>query len=302
MRFKKLDLNLLVALDALLDEKSVSRAANRLNITQPAMSAALTRIRDYFDDPILTQYGKRMMPTALAEKIAPDVRRLLGEIESLIAESAEFNPATSDRVFRIGTSDFVLAAIFPGLIRILAKKAPRIRLEVIQPSESLPAQLDQGDIDLAMAPEGSLPDTHPQILCFEEDHVVVGCADNPALNGGSISLQDFTACGHLVVKLGNVNRHSYIENQLKHAGISRRVELTVPSFISAPELVCNTNRLAVMHRRLAKLYVQRLSIKYVEMPIEIPPMKEMLQYHQARSEDQGLQWLIGLLKQVAAEN
>ena len=153
MRFKRLDLNLLVVLDALLRERSVTRAAKELNLSQPAMSAALARLREYFNDDILVAHGKRMVPTAHAQDLAPKVARALLDIETLIEAAAVFDPASSERVFRICASDYVTVVLLQPLLVALEKSAPGIGFEISPPSPEALQQLEHGEIDFLLTPE-----------------------------------------------------------------------------------------------------------------------------------------------------
>ena len=299
MRFKGLDLNLLVALDALLDEQSVSRAAERLNISQPAMSAALNRMRHYFSDPILQAHGRKMIPTAHAARIRPKLKALLRDVDVLVSESSIFDPATSDRRFRIGVSDYVLAILFRSLASDFEITAPNISIETLQPSDMVLSQLTQGTVDLLIAPAENISPDHPSELLFEESHVVVGWNQNPAISGGTISEDDFFAARHVVVELGHPRASSFSELRLEKLGRRRQIDMRVSSFLAAPEMVVNTMRLTVMHERLARFYTDRLDIAIAPLPFDFPPMREMLQYHQTRADDPALKWLIDKLRSHA---
>jgi len=148
-----LDLNLLVALDVLIEERSVSRAAERLHMSQPAMSAALGRLRDYFDDPILAAHGKRMIPSAHALLLRPMLRERLTSLDGLISVSTAFDPARSQRHFRIGLSDHLATVMFNPLLAGLQREAPGVTLEVIAPFDGQVALLDRGEIDVLVTPE-----------------------------------------------------------------------------------------------------------------------------------------------------
>lgn len=299
MRFKSLDLNLLVVLDVLLDERNVTRAAEKLNVSQPAMSAALSRLREHFNEPLLVLHGKRMVPTPAALMMKEPIKILLRDVESLITSATHFDPQHSERRFRIATSDYLLAIIFPELTQKLAKIAPNITIECIQPSEQAPQLLDQGEIDLIITPEEHVSPNHPCELLFEEKYVVVGWAKNPALRNGQISEDDFFDAKHVVVELGHfLSRSSFAETHLGHLPRSRRIDIKVASFLIAPEMVVNTTKLTVMHERLAQLFAKRVEITLAELPFEFPIMREVIQYHESRQNDTGLRWLIEQVKQL----
>lgn len=296
MRFKTLDLNLLVALDALLDEQSVTRAAERVNVSQPAMSAALSRLREHLNEPLFIQHGKSMVPTAVALRMKEPLKALLQGIDILVTEGSHFDPSTSQRRFRIATSDFLLAVLFPALIHRLGRDAPGITMDCVQPSELTQPLLDQGELDLFIGPEGHISADHPAEVLFEEKYVVVGWAKNPVFKHRTISEEDFYNAGHVVVEIGRQARTSFAEAHLLQFKRKRQIDMRVSSFLIAPEMVVNTMKLTVMHERLAKMYAKRLDIAISPMPFEFPVMREMIQYQQSRQNDDGLRWLIDQIK------
>lgn len=301
MRFQGLDLNLLVALDALIEERSVSRAAERLHLSQPAMSAALRRLRDYFQDPILAAHGKKMVPTPHALRLRGALRTLLTDVERMVSLSTAFDPATSQRRFRIGTSDYLAIVLFTRLIPELERIAPGVTIELIQPTDVMAAMLDQGELDLIITPiEHASPD-HPTELLFEERHVVAGWSGNPLVQA-PLSEADFLSAGHVAVEIGRLRPTSFAEKFLREQARERRIEVLVSSFAVAPEMLVNTRRLAVMHERLAMAYAERLPISFVEMPFPFPIMREILQYNRTRREDAGLRWLIQQAKRCTDIN
>lgn len=299
MRFKSLDLNLLVALDVLLDEKNVTRAAERLNISQPAMSAALSRLREHFNEPLLVLHGKRMIPTPAALTMREPLKALFQDVEILTTQITHFDPASSERRFRIITSDYLLAVIFPALTQKLAEIAPGITMDCFQPSDKTHQLLDQGDIDLVITPEEHISPSQPSELLFEEKYVVVGWSKNPALKHSKIKEQDFFSASHVVVEIGQLSRTSFAESHLRNGHGERRIGMKVSSFLVAPEMVVNTMKLTVMHERLAQLFAQRLDIAIAELPFDFPVMREMIQFHESRRHDAGLRWLIDQVKQLS---
>jgi len=298
MRFKGLDLNLLMALDVLIEERNVSRAAERLHLSQPAMSAALRRLREYFNDPILAAHGKKMIPTAHALRLRAMVADLLTGVEEMVAVSTRFDPAISHRRFRIGTSDYLTTVLFTRVIPQMQRVAPRVTIELIQPSEILLPALDRGDLDLIITPAEHLSPDHPAELLFEERHVVAGWSENPLVRA-PLAEEDFLSAGHVAVEIGRLRPTSFAETFLRALGKERRIEVLVSSFSVAPEMLIGTNRLAVMHERLARTYAARIPLAYVEMPFDFPVMREMLQYNRTRADDAGLRWLIEQIKQAA---
>ena len=162
MRFKGLDLNLLIALDILLEEKNVSRSAERLHLSQPAASAALGRLREYFNDDLLVLHGKRMIPTSYAQSLVPDVKRILAQVDDLISMSAVFDPQQSERLFRVMASDYITSVVINPIVAKLRQMAPGIALDIRMPEEELHIELERGEVDLALAPEAYLSGKPPR--------------------------------------------------------------------------------------------------------------------------------------------
>lgn len=298
MRYKGLDLNLLIALDALLDEQSVSRAAERLHISQPAMSAALGRLRTHLDDPVLIAHGKRMVPSPQALRIKPLLSSILADIDAMVLSAARFDPATSNRRFRIGTSDYLMSVIYAPLMARLAREAPGVGLQFLQPADEIVTMLDKGELDMLILPDINASLDHPCEPLFEEEFVVAGWSGNPVFAAG-MTLEAFSAAGHVAVELGRVARASFAETHLRQLGIPRRIELIASSFLVVPELLVGTQRLALMHERLARQAAQRFPIQYAALPFDFPRMNETVQYHRTRHDDPGLRWLIGVMQDGA---
>ncbi len=300
MRFNGLDLNLLLALQVLLEERNVTRAARRLNISQPAMSAALSRLREYFQDDILVAQGKVMHPTAQAQALAGPVRQFLADLDALLTRAATFDPAITQRTFRLVASDYITTSVLAPLCRRLAGSAPRIRLEMMLPSEEAAQLVMEGQADLIITPEDFMdPDQPAELLC-EEPQLVVGWQGNPALANG-LSEADFNALGHVAVHVGSNRAPSFADRQLERMGSPRRIELTCGAFTLVPWLICGTARIAVMHAQLARLLAMQFPLALAPLPFEFPVMREMIQYHRTREADEGLLWLRRELRAAAAE-
>lgn len=297
MRLDRFDLNLLVALQMLFEERSVTAAARRLNITQSAMSASLKRLRDAFQDELFVLNGRTMLPTPRALTLAPEIARAIIMLRSLIASGASFDPRTSERRFRIAASDYITTVVIAPLSRELEREAPSIRLDISLPTDETSQRLAKGEFDLTLTPEEFVDPQHPTELLFEERHVVAGWDHNPLL-ATPLTIEQFVAAGHVAVQIAG--RNTFVENVLAHRGITRRIEVVSPSFIQTPWLLPGTMRIALMHERLARLMAPGLSLKVVGVPFDIPPMREVVQYHSTRARDEGLAWLRTRLRAVAA--
>jgi LysR family transcriptional regulator, nod-box dependent transcriptional activator len=298
MRLDNFDLNLLVAFEVLLDERNVTRAARRLNVTQSAMSASLRRLREALGDQILLQHGKTMIPTPHALALAPEVTSAIGVLRRLIQPSTGFDPVTSSRTFRVAASDYIATVALVPLLRDLEQAAPGVRLDISLPTDSTPHRLARGEFDLVLTPKEFLEPEHPAELLFEERHVIVGCRHNP-LFAQPLTRETFAAAGHVAVRVDG--RNTYIENELGRLGLTRRVEVYAPSFVQAPWLLPGTSRIALMHERLARLMAARLGLTIADPPFTVPIMHEMMQFHAAQETDAGLTWLRGSLKTAVGQ-
>jgi DNA-binding transcriptional LysR family regulator len=282
--FDNFDLNLLIAFDVLMEERSVTRAAGRLNLTHSAVSASLKRLREAFHDEILVQYGQKMIPTAQAMELAPRVSEDILQLRSLISAGVTFDPATSQRRYRIEASDYITTILIVPLLAILQVHAPGIRLDLSLPDLGSTDHMVSGQLDLLLTPEQFLESEHPMDLLFEERHVVVGWSGNPLMQP-PITESESRESGYVAVRIAG--RETFIDATLREQGIQRRVEVTVPSFIQPS----GTNRLLLMHERLAKILALGLSLTMAEPPIVLLVKREMMQYYGARSSDAALTWL-----------
>lgn len=301
MRFNGLDLNLIVALDAVLDEASVTKAAERLNLTQPAISSALARLRDYFGDELLMQVGRKMMPTPYAETLRPLAARLLREAQLLVASSSGFDPVTSERRFRISASDYIVTVLITPLLSRLASIAPKIGLDIVPTGPQLLELLDRGTLDCVISPEAFLVHSHPSEVLFDDQHVIVGWAGNPAL-AGEVDLDTLLELGHVATSIGPAANLSFARQQLHPYRERLRVEVTVPNFSAIPALLIGTRRIAVLQERLARAFALTMPIAIRPLPIDMPPLREVVQFHSTRTNDMGLRWLIDRLKEEAGES
>lgn len=291
MRFNKLDLNLLVALDALLTELNISRAAEKTHLSQSAMSNALGRLREYFDDELLVQVGRRMEPTPRAEMLKDAVHDVLRRIEGSIAAKPEFAPATSDREFRISVSDFTLATLMPHVLARAYAQGPGIRFALLPQVQSPTRALDRAEVDLLVLPKEFCTPDHPSDELLQERHLCALWRDSP-LAQGELTLERYMNAGHIVMVPAGANASSVEAWMANRLGFTRRVEVTSFSFASTVALVLGTDRIATVHNRLAQRAVRHLPIVLRESPLPLSEMHQMMQWHRYRTRDPGIQWLL----------
>ncbi|MDE2441905.1 MAG: LysR family transcriptional regulator [Betaproteobacteria bacterium] len=291
MRFKGLDLNLLVALDMLLDERNVTRAAQRMNVGQPAMSAALARLRDHFGDDLLAVTGRRLMPTALAETLRQPLREAILQIEAVVGMERNFVPATSQRHFAIEMPDYLVPVLLPVLTRRLSHAAPGIVLELRSPSRDPSALLHKGELDLLITPGIYSDPDYPSEVLASTHLVLVGWADNPDLQQQP-SLATVRRLQQAIVPFDRIRLARLLtEDQLELYGGKGRVGLIVPNFSCIPPSLVGTNLISLLDARLAATLIQNLPLVVWDVPIAMPTMDDVMMFHPLRDHDGGLQWL-----------
>ena len=301
MHFRGLDLNLLVALDALITEKSISRTGEKIHLSQPATSGALARLREYFKDDLLVPVGRKMVLTPLAEELAEPVRQLLLQTDAIIHRDPAFTPAASDRTFRLVMSDYVVATLMSQAVPEIQRQAPQIRVQVLVPGTRTD-WIERGDADLMIMPQQYLSPKHPSEPLFEDDFVCIAWAGNTAIQGHSISLRDYLRFGHVVVRFGEQQEvPAFEEKFMEHFSQDRRIEVVTTGFTLVPPLIVGTTRIATLHRRLAQFSAKHLPLNILKPPVEFPSMVESVQWHSVRDSDPGLHWMRGLFKACYAE-
>jgi LysR family transcriptional regulator, nod-box dependent transcriptional activator len=298
MRFGRLDLNLLVALDALLTEKSVSLAAERLCLSQSATSSALGRLREYFGEDLLVVKGRQMILTARAESLIEPVRAVLEQIRTTIAIAPPFDPATAERQIRIMASDYTTQVLLAKAFVQIERESPGMRFE-IQPMSMNPIEsLERGFIDLLATIDFAVSADHPSQFLFEDDYVVVGDAANPALHE-EMTRERYFELGHVTVRFGRASMPAFDEWFTRRQKQQRRIEVVAPSFLSLPGLLIGTNRIGTMHRRLAEQVVRNHPLVMMELPFAIPPIREVVQWHLSNNNDRALRWVVERLEVIA---
>lgn len=296
MRFKRLDLNLLVALDHMLTLRSISRAAEQMNMSQSAMSNALTRLRDYFDDPLLVQIGRNMEPTPRAEAMREAVRDILVRIESTIDTVPEFRPDQSTREFSILMSDYTMKVLAPHILALADEAEAQVRFRFLPQSAEPYTLLERGEADLLIAPSPFCSADHPKDILYQDPFVCLVWKDG--VHGGKpLTEEAFSAAGHVVMVPIN-NASSLETSQFDSLGLSRRAEVTTFSFSLLPDLVVGTNRIATVHSRTAAMAVEALPLESHPVPVKIDPLTQAMQWHQYRDRDAGILWLRGLVHEA----
>lgn len=299
MYFKGLDLNLLVVLDALLQEKNATRTGERLGLSQSAVSGVLARLREYFNDELLVQVGRHFVLTPLAESLVPPVRTLLQHVEVAIATKAQFDPATSTRQFTLMCSDYAMTVLLTKALLRIRDEAPGVTIILRQTTNSWQEELQRGALDFVLIPAAFTLDSLPQTLLFQDDFTCVVWEKN-TLVGDTLSLAQYRELKHIGMAFGPLLNPSIEQHLLEQSGIQRHVQVIAPTFSLLPLLVVGTNQVATMHTRLARLAASYLPLRLLPPPMPLPPMNEMLQWPAPHTAEPGSQWLRNILQEVAA--
>jgi LysR family nod box-dependent transcriptional activator len=298
MHLGGLDLNLLMVLDALFVEKNVTRAGERIHLSQSATSGALARLREYFKDDLLVPVGRRMVLTPLGEELAQPVRELLQHAEAVIRRTPVFSPESSERRFRIVMSDYIAIVLMTRALPQIQRSAPGIILQIMPLRTDA---LEQGDADLAIVPQQILTKDHPYEVLFQDEFVCIACAKNQLI-GKSLSMRDYLKLSHVAVRFGEQQEVPSLEDEfLGSLGQKRRIEVVTTGFTLLPHLIVGTTRIATIQRRLAEFYARQMPLKIVRLPKALPRLEEVMQWHSFRNADPGLIWLRRTLKGFAEQ-
>ncbi len=300
MRFEKLDLNLLVVLDALLTTRSVTRAAERIFLSQPATSLSLKRLREHFKDELLQPVGKSFVLTPLAAELAKPVHDVLLRVQAISRAQPMFDPATSQRRFVIDSSDYVISVLLAEVVKRATSVAPRMEFDLRTRSPQSPQLLQSGEIELLITPQFALVPGHPAELLFED---TFSCLVSPGHFSGKLPLsaEQYFGASHIGVEWGGGQRLTYDQRLIAVGKRARRQDVIAPSFTIVPQLLVGTPRIATLPTRLARQIAALFPLRVVECPVEIPAFAEHMQWHKYQERDPAIAWLRGLLIDVARE-
>ena len=298
------DLNLLVLFAAVLDERHVGRAADRLNLTPSAVSHGLGRLRRLLNDPLFLRTPKGVVPTARASELAAPIVEMLARARSIIATADPFEPARSTRRFTIGAPDGVSAVILHPLLAELRRSAPRIDISLRQllpaPGETSPdrawrtvfTELEARAMDIAIIPSAEIPPRFDARTLYEEDFVIAVRKGHPF--AAKPTLARYCEMQHVVVSLTG-DAHGFIDTALAKQGHARRVGLTVPNFMLAIAVIAETDYVGALPRRFAAMHAARFGITVREPPLPLTRFRLQAVASKAAMLDKGLAWLFDIL-------
>lgn len=294
---RSLDLNLLVALRALLDEQHVSKAADKAGLTQSGMSRSLQRLRAMFNDPLLVKVDHGYELTARAREIDRAVGKVLSDIQYLMVPSV-FDPLLAEGEFRIASLDYELLVLLPSLISILRQRAPGIRVSAVNLDSLDFGPLLRGDVHLAFSAFEQVPPNLYRKRIFFEDKVCLVSARHSHI-GPVLSVEEYRKLDHVWVNLTGPDP-GLIDGTLADHRLSRNVTVMVPSFLLAARVVAETDLIAILPRRVAQQFIQSGLLKMVELPFQFPRFPIFQYWHERHNNHPQQQWLRQVVVEVAS--
>jgi DNA-binding transcriptional LysR family regulator len=299
VKLNQVDLNLLVALDALLTERNVTKAAEKLYIGQPAMSASLARLRRVFDDPLLARNGRSLTLTPLAQSLVQPLRDVLAGIEDVLTLRPEFDPAHDSRLFTVVGSDYVTLVLLRRLLEVLDAEAPKVTVRIEPLAPGFQTRLEQGQTELLLLPRevDQTLDRFPHRSLFEDRWVAVVWEGHPDVSE-PLTREHFLQVPHLAYNPNPLP--SLAESALRDLGIERNIEVTTETFVLGPMLVRGTRLMAVVHERIARELAPVAHCRILELPFALRPVTESMYWHPRYDDDPAHRWLRERIAALAA--
>ena len=285
----RVDLNLLLTLEALLSELNVTKAATRLHLSQPAVSAQLNRLRELFDDPLLLPGRRGMTPTAKALDLLAPLRASLDQLRSTMQSHKDFYPERAEMTVTIACTDYIEAAIVAPLVLALRQRAPGVRIAVrhYQPVQ-LEQQMQSGEVDIALVTPGAHHGHLRSCHLFDESYVLIGRHGHPSLQG-SVSMEDFVQLEHVMVSPSGGSFTTPIDEALAAFGHQRKVVMSAASFLFLPRIVSTSDLVALAPRRLLQGESAQLAV--VELPWLAEQFEVSLVWHERSHGHAGHRWV-----------
>ncbi|BFG73368.1 LysR family transcriptional regulator [Paraburkholderia terrae] len=292
------DLNLLRVFQAIVDERSLTKAGERLALSQPAISYSLARLRTLFDDPLFIRTRSGMQPTPIALELASIVGRALDTVREALRYAESFDPATSTRTFRLSLSDAGEMAYLPAICEALHERAPRVKLSVEPlPVEEIEDALRSSRLDFAI---GNLPmlmaRTRHQLL-FEETYVCMTRKRRGLPAGSALSLEHFLQASHVQVRSVEHSHHA-LDDALRAQGVGRNIVLQLPHFVALPGVLAVTDLFATLPQRLAGILNGNDAFRIYTLPVAIPQATVTMHWHEHFHEDEGIAWMRDLMAEM----
>lgn len=295
-----LDTNLIFPLRALLREQNVTRAAKAVGLSQSSMSHALARLREHFGDPLLVQLGRNMVLTEQAQSLIQPTEDAIVSLERVFLHRERFDPATSERVFKLAATDNLEFYLLPRLLAILAKEAPGIELRVQSLSPDWSSQLHSGEVDLKLGRKYRLPSGLRSQDLLEERFICVVARSHPAARvRGRLTLDEYAALRHLDIE-PNPGAPAKLGAQLLRHGLTRRVALVIPHFMVAPFIVAESDLALTASERLLAPFISTLPLRTLALPLKLDAYMLTQVWAERSKSDEGHRWLRAAVARAAA--
>jgi DNA-binding transcriptional LysR family regulator len=285
-----LDLEWVSVFDEIYKSLSVSRAAEKLGMTQGRASTALNRLRAYYDDPLFTRTARGVLPTPRADALHSILRDVREALEVARTGSAAFDPARAERSFRICMTDLGEISLLPRLVNHLRFHAPGIQIEAEKIMAESPRRLQEGAVDLAVGYMPQLESGFYQQALFEQDFVCIASVSHPRI-GEKLSTAAYRTERHVTVTISGTGHSTVVDKVLEAAGVTRHIALRVPSFLAVAQIVGETELIATVPRHYAVVMVTREPIRQLAVPYELPRYTVKQHWHARYHRDPGNVWL-----------
>lgn len=310
MKVNRIDLNLLVYLDELLRERNVTRAAQQLNLSQPAMSNGLRRLRELFNDPLLVRTSEGMAPTERALELEPVVREVLSKIDQAVQPRGNFEPASAQHVFRIMASDYAESTLLPSVLGKLRTLAPGLTLDIMTPSDVSFLDVERGKVDMVINRFDSMPQSFHQIHLWNDSFTCVLSPHNPVL--ANFTLENYLKANHVWVSKtgmgvgvgvdpGDVQRLGWVDVALNKLGKKRQIRVFTRHYQAAMTLAEQNDLIVTLPTRAAQLNVNNPRVVLREPPLAIPPLELKMAWSPLLQHNPGNKWLRKLIADTARE-
>lgn len=293
-----IDIRLLMVFDAIYKTRSVTAAAEALDLAQPAVSVALAKLRNHFGNPLFVRTSNGMEPTPFSEGLVQPVREALDAVEKVLGHRGEFDPASAERSFRISMADISQLVLLPRLWEALRETAPGIRIEIVPMSSDTARLLESGEADLAVGFVPQLEAGFHQQTLFMQNFVCMLARDHPRI-GDSLDLAGFEAEDHAVISSSGA-APGILEREIARQGITRRVVLKIPSFLGAAFVIEHTDLLLTVPRRLGDVLQGRGAFRFLPVPFPLPEYEVKQHWHERYHHDEGNRWLRRLVSRLLA--
>ena len=295
----QLDLNLVRVFVAIYETRSVTQAAERLDLTQPTISYGLAKLRKVYADRLFSRSSNGLVPTSLAEQLFQRYRDALTSVESTLEQNTAFDPLRSTRRFRLAMSDIGVLYFVPPLLRKFQESAPHIEIDIVQIPDAPSEDLSVGRLDMAIGNIPALASPVHSVLLFREHYVCLMSANHPTI-GERMSLEEFLSARHVMVSSPR-SGHFLIEEALAERGIHRNIVARVPQFTVLPQLLSQSDLLVLLPSRVANLYVLQGGLKALPLPVPLPDFQVQAHWHARHEYSAAHRWLVDEIVQTLSK-